>query len=114
MQQDAIRRVREMQRIANNRVNGGKADDRDTSAKSPFSEKSKKLSEKETLPIKKETSAEYLTSEKCALPEENASGDALLPMNADQDRLLLLLLLIVFLREGIDGKLLLALCYLLL
>lgn len=113
MQQDAIRRVREMQRIANNRVNG-EADKRDTSAKSPLSEQPEKLSSKEPLPIKEESASEQSTGEKCALPEENASENALLPMNADRDRLLLLLLLIVFLREGIDGKLLLALCYLLL
>ena len=35
-------------------------------------------------------------------------------LNLDQDRLIILLLLIVLMREGTDGKLLLALCYLLL
>ena len=106
MQRDAMRRVQEMQRIAKSRVNGGQ----DTAAaqsapappvSAPSPNRPQQAPSKQECPV-------------AAPAEKNILQELLSGLNLDHDRLIILLLLIVLMNEGVDGKLLLALCYLLL
>lgn len=97
MQQDAIRRVREMQRISNSKVGG---------------DESKSTAYIPAPPVRKE---EKRPQGATSVPKnQNFIQDLLSKLNLDHDRLIILLLLVVLLNEGADSKLLLALCYLLL
>lgn len=105
MQQDAMRRVQEMQRIAKSRVNGGQESAAVPPAAPPPADAPKK--EQHKPPEKKEASSAPSAG-------GNVLQDLLSGLNLDSDRLIILMLLIVLMNEGVDGKLLLALCYLLL
>ncbi len=106
-----MRRVREMQRIANSRVNA-------QPASPPPSEQTAPSREKSAAP----TAPAEKTPASSAPSNQNASsagvtdllGGILSRLGLEQDRLIILLLLIVLMKEGTDQKLLLALCYLLL
>ena len=116
MQQDAMRRVREMQRIANEKLNG----------QSPRQEEYRQPHLANAVPLLQENKsnqkskpfspAQTAETEKKAVPQNsgNMLGGLLSQLNLDNDRLIILLLLVVLLNEGADHKLLLALCYLLL
>ncbi|MGI5959560.1 MAG: hypothetical protein ACOX60_09115 [Massiliimalia sp.] len=90
MQQDAVRRVREMQRRAKEKLN-------------------------QTPPVSSGTPYPQVSREQAAPPantqKENAS--ILDKLGLDREKALLLLLIILLLNEGADQKLILALCYLL-
>ena len=138
MQQDAIRRVREMQRIANSKLNGGEPEKKQVSeppsqaAGSSFPRNQQHISEQQNnrrpeIPTAARSDSSRRSAEKSlgqdkiqdtdlknTQPGGNFIEDILSQLNLDQDRLIILLLLIVLMREGTDSKLLLALCYLLL
>ncbi len=101
-----MRRVQEMQRIAKSRVNGNQ--ESAASQPAPIPPVSTPSSNRpQQAPPKKEGHASTPA-------EKNILQELLSGLNLDQDRLIILLLLIVLMNEGVDGKLLLALCYLLL
>lgn len=136
MQQDAIRRVREMQRIANNKLNGIEPDQKQHSEPPPPDQShahgqpnssgrqgnSRSQISSAAHPDFSDRKTEKLecrgkvkeSDQKNAQPGGIFTEGILSQLNLDQDRLIVLLLLIVLMREGTDGKLLLALCYLLL
>ena len=136
MQQDAIRRVREMQRIANNKLNGVEPNKKQHSEPPPpdqfHARNQPNISGQQSnprpeippvmhsdLPGRQTDKTERQekikeSDQKNAQSGGNFIEGILSQLNLDQDRLIILLLLIVLMREGTDGKLLLALCYLLL
>jgi len=110
MQQDAVRRVKEMQRIANSRVNSTPTSGLQHETKTisaPISEK--KIGSTQRLDI-----ASHPTERSDETANDNPISGLLSRLHLDNDRLIVLVLLIVLLNEGADQKLLLALCYLLL
>lgn len=88
MQQDAVRRVREMQRRANEKLQQSGA------AAPPAS-----------VPAQQHTPSPP--------PAPKASASVLDKLGLDPEKALLLLLIVLLLNEGADQKLILALCYLL-
>lgn len=106
-----MRRVREMQRIANSRVNAQPASPPPNGQTAPSREKNAAPAE----PAEKAPASSAPTPQKASSAGENdLLGGILSRLGLEQDRLLILLLLIVLMKEGTDQKLLLALCYLLL
>ncbi|MDD6237226.1 MAG: hypothetical protein PUB00_07575 [Clostridiales bacterium] len=138
MQQDAVRRVREMQRIANSKLNGAESEKKQLSQPPPQSSEpsnnrnqphisGRQNNHHPEIPLAAHSDASDRSAEKTlgqdkikdqapknTQPGGNFIEDMLSQLNLDQDRLIILLLLIVLMREGTDSKLLLALCYLLL
>ena len=136
MQQDAIRRVREMQRIANNKLNGIEPDKKQHSEPPPPDQSharnqpnisGQQSNRRSEMPPVAHSDLPGRQTEKPERREKTKEPDQKSPqsggnfiegilsqLNLDQDRLIVLLLLIALMREGTDGKLLLALCYLLL
>ena len=117
MQQDAIRRVREMQRIANNKLNGVEPNKKQHSEPPP-PDQFHARNQPNISGQQSNRRPEIPPVMHSDLPGRQSGGNfiegILSQLNLDQDRLIILLLLIVLMREGTDGKLLLALCYLLL
>lgn len=104
MQRDAVRRVKEMQRIANSRVYS-----------SPTSEPKRAGGHSPNIPTSLPPKQESNRGEKKPSFEDgNPISGLLSQLNLDSDRLIILILLIVLMNEGADQKMLLALCYLLL
>ena len=136
MQQDAIRRVREMQRIANNKLNGVEPNKKQHSEPPPPDQfharnqpniSGQQSNRRPEIPPVMHSDLPGRQTDKTERQEKIKESDQknaqsggnfiegiLSQLNLDQDRLIVLLLLIVLMREGTDGKLLLALCYLLL
>lgn len=133
MQQDAVRRVQEMQRIAKSKVNGGRAEEEFSRPSPPISRPQNiETVQTETVrhkngssanptigtisvPIHDDKSAKHSAVSPPQASQNSFSLSGLLSgLNLDQDRLIILLLLVVLMNEGVDNKLLLALCYLLL
>ena len=136
MQQDAIRRVREMQRIANNKLNGVEPNNKQHSEPPPPDQfharnqpniSGQQSNRRPEIPPVMHSDLPGRQTDKTERQEKIKESDQknaqsggnfiegiLSQLNLDQDRLIILLLLIVLMREGTDGKLLLALCYLLL
>ena len=136
MQQDAIRRVREMQRIANNKLNGVEPNKKQRSEPPPPDQfharnqpniSGQQSNRRPEIPPVMHSDLPGRQTDKTERQEKIKESDQknaqsggnfiegiLSQLNLDQDRLIILLLLIVLMREGTDGKLLLALCYLLL
>lgn len=116
MQQDAVRRVREMQRIANSKLEGRQepsSSEQHIAASgqpghAPTPSRQAARDDRQKASVGQE-------SGKLPASSENGLLSGLLgQLNLDRDRLIILLLLIVLMNEGTDQKLLLALCYLLL
>lgn len=102
MHKDAVRRVNEMQRVARQRVN---------SSPSPPSKEENSLPhiEQESEPIKpviSETACQSIT-------QTNGLTGFLDRMNLDEEKILLIMLLILLINEGADTYLVLALVYIL-
>ena len=116
MQQDAVRRVREMQRIANSKLGGVQE------AAQPEQRHSAGQAAAPVPPaigqVPGRDRHHEAEREKTAPPASSGGSNPLSgilsQLNLDHDRLIILLLLIVLMNEGADQKLLLALCYLLL
>ena len=102
MQQDAIRRVREMQRRANEKLRQGN---------SPFPQSAAQSAPRVYQPSS--SSHERVSH----LQTNSSSADSLTGIldriGIDNEKAVLLLLIILMLNEGADTKLILALCYLL-
>lgn len=90
MQQDAVRRVREMQRRAKEKLN-------------------------QTPTVSSGTPYPQVSREQTSPPANTQKGNASIldKLGLDREKALLLLLIILLLNEGADQKLILALCYLL-
>lgn len=104
MQQDAIRRVKEMQRRANEKVRQGN------------SQASTIVSHTSFDPSDRPTSRETKNTQLPANQNQSSSGSLtgiLDRIGIDNEKAVLLLLIILMLNEGADTKLILALCYLL-
>ena len=111
-----MRRVQEMQRIANEKLNGQPSRQEDHRQPHPANVASPLQENKSSQKSKPLFPAQAADAErKTASQNSNNMPDGLLSqLNIDNDRLIILLLLVVLLNEGADYKLLLALCYLLL
>ncbi len=110
MQQDALRRVRQMQQLANSKISPSSRFDQPPPPAAPRRENS-------SLPPAPPASAAAKSGVSASAASDlvgNSLGDFFTAFGGDSDRLMILVLLIVLLGEGADQKLLLALCYLLL
>lgn len=109
MQRDAIRRVREMQRRANEKIQPHPGGARQStsfhaSSQTPYVgfEQERTQAPNTSRPIKEVSSDERINP-----------LSVLESLNLDQEKVILLLLIVLLLHEGADTKLILALCYLL-
>ncbi len=110
MQQDALRRVRQMQQLANSKITPSPRFDQPPPPAAPRRQiPSLPPTPPSSAAAKNEASATAASS-----LVGNPLGDLFAAFGGDSDRLMILVLLIVLLGEGADQKLLLALCYLLL
>jgi hypothetical protein len=108
MQRDAIRRVREMQRRANERVQHSSGQPNSASRMNGGQHQS--VSNHHTAQMPSHPSGSSGQHNQVL----SSSGTSFLEkLNLDQEKLILLLLIVLLLNEGADTKLILALCYLL-
>lgn len=102
MQQDAVRRVNEMQRMARQRVDTPSGQQRPPNQQKP--------------PDPKEPCTNPIAPEPCmqpTLPIQNGLIGFLDRMNLDEEKILLIGILILLINEGADTYLILALVYIL-
>lgn len=114
MQEDALRRVREMQRRANlnEQNNTNRQQNRQQNRRPTTSQSQSPRREGPAAPVNAQTQ-QPLPAEKP--PKRDGSLQAAMQrMDIDNDRWMLILLLFTLIREGADQNLLLALCYLIL
>lgn len=104
MQQDAIRRVREMQRRANEKLRQGNSPPSNGTTPPPLS-----LSNSHPSSSHNERPVPISTNP----PVQDSLAGVLDRLGIDNEKAVLLLLIILMLNEGADTKLILALCYLL-
>ena len=103
MQRDAIRRVREMQRRANEKLGqqaSPQARQNRPSSSPAHTEHNHAVPVPATVPAEK-------------VPQVSGLSSFLSNLDLDQEKIMLLMLLVLLIREGADTKLILALCYLL-
>lgn len=105
MQQDAIRRVHEMQRIARERVAAAGAP-----AEAEMLEEAPSLSQNKRSPHQNQ----HAVVANSSLLHPNAFGGFLGKLGLEQDQLILAGIILMLINEGADNLLILALCYILL